>query len=68
MAVHGGPFDVHLEFAFRPTAASDPEPQVSVTMSWEHAAAMVKAIQVLVDDYQENVGPIPNLENVRSHE
>jgi hypothetical protein len=34
-------------------------------MSWEHARAMVKAMQALVDNYQQQVGPLPDLERVK---
>lgn len=65
MAAHGGPFDLLLEFGFRPTPLLDPEPQVSITMSWEHARAMARALQAVVDSYEEQVGPIPDVETVR---
>ncbi len=68
MAAHGGPFDLTLEFAYRRRAEDEPEPQIYVTMSWERVLAMLKSLQVLVDGYQAEVGPIPDLARVREGE
>jgi hypothetical protein len=65
MAAHGGPFDISLDFGYRAEPEDDAEVQVRVTMSWEHASAMVKVLQSLVDGYQEQVGQLPNLERLR---
>lgn len=65
MAAHGGPFDLTLLFGYRMDPATEPELQVAVTMSWEHAAVMAKALQVLVDNYEEQVGALPDLAHVR---
>ncbi len=65
MAAHGGPFDVTLDFGFRAEADAEPDPQIQVTMSWEHALAMLKSLQTLVDGYQAEVGLIPDLTRVR---
>jgi LmbE family N-acetylglucosaminyl deacetylase len=65
MAVHGGPFDLTLEFGYRADPVEEPEVQARITMSWEHALAMVKAMQALVDAYQEQVGPLRDLTALR---
>lgn len=65
MAAHGGPFDIALDFGYRVNPNDEPDVQVRVTMSWEHALAAVKALTVLVDTYQEQVGPLPDLETLR---
>jgi hypothetical protein len=68
MAAHGGPFDLTLDFAYRARPEDDPDVQVRVTMSWEHAAIMVKALRGMVENYEEQVGPIPDLERVKMTE
>ena len=65
MAAHGGPFDLTLDFAYRAKPDDEPDLQVRVTMSWEHAAVMVKALHGMVDNYEEQVGKIPDLERVK---
>ena len=65
MAAQGGPFDITLDFGYRVLADDDPAVQVRVTMSWEHAAAMVKALQAMVDNYEQQVGKLPDLESVK---
>jgi hypothetical protein len=66
MAARGGPFDLTLDFGYRANPEDEPEVGVRVTMSWEHALAMIKAMQVLVDAYQEQVGAsLPDLGPLR---
>jgi len=63
---HAGAFDVVLDFNFElGDAAEPPEPGVRVAMSWEHAAALVRIMGELIEKYQEQVGPLPDLEKVR---
>lgn len=68
MAAHGGPFDLTLDFGYRAQPDDEPEIQVRVTMSWEHASAMVKAMHQMVDNYQQQVGQLPDLERVKETE
>jgi hypothetical protein len=68
MAAHGGPYDLTLDFGYRAVPTDEPEVQARVTMSWEHAAAVVKALQGMVDNYQQQVGPLPDLEHLRDQE
>lgn len=56
MAAVGGPFDVTLDFGYRANPADEPEVAVRVTMSWEHVLSMVKALQVMVDSYEQQIG------------
>jgi len=65
MAAHGGPFDIALDFGYRAEPDEDAEVQVRVTMSWEHASAMVKVLKTLVDGYESQVGQLPDLERLR---
>lgn len=63
---HAGAFDVVLDFGFELGDASEtPEPGVRVAMSWEHAAALVHVLGDLLNAYQEQVGPLPDLQKVR---
>jgi hypothetical protein len=68
MAAHGGPFDITLDYGYRADPNDEPEIQVRVTMSWEHAAAMVKALRHMVDNYESQVGKLPDLESVKLEE
>lgn len=68
MQAHGGPFDLTVEFGYRMTPAREPDTQVIVSMSWEHAKAMVKALQALVDNYEQQVGSLPDLEPLKVEE
>lgn len=71
VSVGGGPFDVALDFGYRPTGDKpDAEWQVRVTMSWEHLSSLVPLLQKLVDQYESEVGPLPNvrrLDQAASH-
>jgi hypothetical protein len=62
MRTYAGPFDLTMDFGYRVGSEDDePEPQVRVTMSWEHASAMVKALGPVIDSYEEQVGPVPDI-------
>jgi hypothetical protein len=67
LAASGGPFDVALDFGYNPPeAGQDPsmelvEWQVRIMMSWEHLASMLPLLQTLVEQYEERVGPIPDV-------
>jgi hypothetical protein len=65
MQAWGGPFDLTLDFGYRADPDVEPADQVRVTMSWEHATAMVKVIQALVDNYEAQAGKLPDLEKLR---
>lgn len=65
MRAWGGPFDLALDFGYRADPDAAPETKVRVSMSWEHAVAMVKVVQALTDDYQEQAGKLPDLEKLR---
>jgi hypothetical protein len=63
---HAGAFDVALDFVYELGDATEPpEPGVRVVMSWEHAAALVHVMGQLLAKYQEQLGPLPDLEKAR---
>ncbi len=64
MRVHGGPYDVIMDFGERVPGQEEPEWGVRLSMSWEHAVSMVAAIQRVVDEYQETVGKVRDMEQV----
>ena len=55
MAAHGGPFDVTLDFGYRAGKDPNPEFDVRVSMSWEHAVSMVAILQRLIEQYESQV-------------
>lgn len=62
MSATGGPFDVALDFGYRPAGDKlDIEWQVRVTMSWEHLATMLPHLQQLVQQFEESVGALPDV-------
>ena len=61
MQAHGGPFDLTLDFGYRVRPDDDPTVVARVSMSWEHVVSMLKVLQGVVDGYQRQVGPIPDL-------
>jgi hypothetical protein len=61
--VSASPFDVALDFGFR-VGDEDPEPQVRVLMSLEHAASLRAILAGLLDAYEREVGAIPNVVQV----
>lgn len=65
MQALGGPFDVTLEFGYRWDPEREPDPQARVTMSWEHAKAMAQALVQAVENYEQQVGNLPDVTAVR---
>jgi hypothetical protein len=67
---HPGAFDVVLDFGFQ--LGDDPqsvaEGLVQVAMSWEHAQALVRVLNGMLEAYQENLGPLPDIEKARVKE
>lgn len=58
----GNPFDIALDFGYRAKGNDpEPEPDVTVTMSWEHLKVLLAALDNLVENYEKEVGPIPDL-------
>lgn len=58
-----GPFDVVLDFGFKPPEASkkgspDYERVARVAMSLAHAKAMLPVLAKLIAGYEQNIGPI----------
>jgi len=58
MQAHGGPYDLALDFGYRPGQEEDPAYEVRISMSWEHAAAITSILQRLIDDYERQVPSI----------
>lgn len=56
----GGPFEITLDVGYR-CGPEDPEVAARVVMSWEHLSVLLKVLQKQLDEYQEQVGPLPNL-------
>lgn len=52
---HGGPFDLTLDFGYRPNPATDPEFEARITMSWEHAVALAVILGKLIEQYESQV-------------
>jgi hypothetical protein len=71
IGIRGGPFDVTLDLGFGPPAASPDQPPEApewlarVSMSWEHAAALRRFLEVAIKQFEEQVGPVPNVEKIR---
>lgn len=65
MAAQGGPFDITLLFGYRFDPEEEPEVQVALTMSWEHLKVAADALQDLVAQYQTEVGPLPDLKQLK---
>jgi LmbE family N-acetylglucosaminyl deacetylase len=69
MAAYGGPFDLTLDFGYRANPEHEPEVSVRVTMSWEHAVVMIRAMRTLVDSYEKQVrAKLPDLEHLRQED
>jgi len=66
VAAHAGAFDVVLDFGFELGDASEPRSSVArVAMSWEHARAFTEMLGAMIDRYEQELGPLPNIEKAR---
>jgi hypothetical protein len=63
VAVHGGAYDLTLDFGYRPDDREDPIFESRVSMSWEHAISMVAILERMIDQYEAQ---IPSLAAVRT--
>jgi len=67
---HPGAFDVVLDFGFQlgdeRDATTDHVAQIA--MSWEHAQALVRVLTGLLETYQQNLGPLPDIDKARINE
>jgi hypothetical protein len=60
---------MNLVFGYQPGEPGvPPEMLIRVAMSWEHAQAIVRLMQGAIDNYQDQVGPLPDTEKVRQVE
>jgi Protein of unknown function (DUF3467) len=67
MQAHAGVFDVVLDFGFQlgDRPGVPPESVARIATSWEHIAAMTKALSAMLDQYQQRLGPLPDVERAR---
>jgi hypothetical protein len=63
LAVHGGPYDVTLDFGFRPDQDTDPTYEARISMSWEHAMSVVRILERMINEYEKQ---IPSLGAMRT--
>ena len=69
-AVRGGAFDLTIDLGYGtpPPPGEPPEPPewlARVSMSWEHAAALMSFLQQAIKQYEEQVGRLPDVEKIR---
>jgi hypothetical protein len=66
VAAHPGAFDIVIDFGFQLGDASEPrETLARVAMSWEHAQAFARVLAGLVERYEQELGPLPDIEKAR---
>jgi Protein of unknown function (DUF3467) len=61
MAIHGGPYDVALDFGQR-VGAEDPDWQFRILTNWEHAKAMAEALSRVIEQYEADLGVVRDVE------
>jgi hypothetical protein len=61
VAVHGGAFDVALDFGHR-IEKEAPDYSVRVSMSWEHALALIRVLERVLEAHQGEIGTLPDVE------
>jgi hypothetical protein len=72
VAIRGGAFDVTLDLGYSVPADSPDKPPsmpewlARVSMSWEHAAALMRFIETAIKQYEEQVGQLPDVEKIRT--
>jgi hypothetical protein len=60
----GGAFDLTLDLGYQ-RGAEPPDWVVSVAMSWEHAQALAASLEDVLKRYQDQVGPLPDIQRLR---
>lgn len=66
IAAHPGAFDIVFDFGFQLGDASEErETLARVAMSWEHAQAFARVLAGLVERYEQELGPLPDIEKAR---
>jgi hypothetical protein len=68
--IRGGPFDASLEFGYViPQGEGEPAPvpmwAVRVAMSWEHVRALHLMLGEQLEQYETQVGRLPDIEKIR---
>jgi hypothetical protein len=71
VAVRGGSFDVSLDLGFAVPGDSPDQPAPApewlarMTMSWEHAASLMRILEGAIKQYEDQVGPLPDVEKAQ---
>ncbi len=65
-----GPFDIALDFGYLAAGAEGEPPAgtqwiARVAMSWEHARALHDLLGEQIRNYEENVGPLPDISRLK---
>jgi hypothetical protein len=72
VGIRGGPFDLTLDLGFAvPRGSPDERPEppewlARVSMSWEHAVGLIHLLEQSMKQYEEQVGPLPDLAKIRA--
>jgi hypothetical protein len=67
VAMRGGAFDVAIDFGYR-VGDDEPEMLTRVTMSWEHAVAVAALLSRQIEQYEQQMGSLPDIERARAEE
>jgi hypothetical protein len=71
IGIRGGAFDVTLDLGYSLPGDSPDQPPPApewlarVSMSWEHAASLIRLLSGSIKQYEDQVGPLPDVEKAR---
>jgi Protein of unknown function (DUF3467) len=71
IVIRGGAFDVTLDLGHSVAPGSPDQPPEApvwlarVSMSWEHAATLVRFLENAIKQYEDQVGQLPDVEKIR---
>lgn len=71
VVIRGGAFDVTLDMGYSVAPHSPdqapipPDWLARVSMSWEHAATLMRFLENAIKQYEEQVGQLPEVEKIR---
>jgi hypothetical protein len=71
VVIRGGAFDVTLDLGYSVAPGTPDQPPEApdwlarVSMSWEHAASLIRFLEGAIKQYEEQVGSLPDIEKVR---
>ncbi|HEX2087920.1 MAG TPA: DUF3467 domain-containing protein [Solirubrobacteraceae bacterium] len=63
----GTAYDIAIDFAYRARADDPAQPTARVVMSWEHAVSLVKVLNRLIGGYEQEIGPVRDIETIEDH-